>query len=197
MLIGPQSASNGPSPVCLPRKLQSVVRVTGSPPKNKIHAETFSCLTTALSSSHTADRARPPSPPLAELEKLEVSLTPHLSTSADCLVASRGDIPRRFPVKLQLLRVVVVAVLPANPSNINTNWQMEAESHASVPASTDPSVHAGEAKAHAQYHPLQWRVIPGPPARGARESAIPEVCFFFFLSLLPTSSTHTDRLARR
>lgn len=45
--------------------------------------------------------------------------------------------------KLKLLRVVVAeANGSADPSNINTHGQMEAESHASVLASTDPSVHA-------------------------------------------------------
>lgn len=31
------------------------------------------------------------------------------------------------------------------------------------------------AKAHAQLHPLQWRVIPGPSAREKRESIIPRI----------------------
>lgn len=60
--------------------------------------------------------------------------------------------------------VVVVAVVRAsvNPSNINTNWQMEAESHASqsvsqsvcVLASTDPSVHAVKPKRMHNITPL-------------------------------------------
>lgn len=59
----------------------------------------------------------------------------------------RGFIIITFTAKLQLLRVVVtVDRASANPSNINTDWQMEAESHASVLASTDPSVHAVKPK---------------------------------------------------
>lgn len=90
---------------------------------------------------------RPPAPPLTKLEKLEVSLTPHLSTSVKCLVGCRGEILITLAVKLQLLHVAVaVDGASLNPSNTNTDSQMEAESHASVLASTDPSVHAVKPK---------------------------------------------------
>lgn len=93
-----------------------------------------------------------------------------------------------FTVKLQLLHVAVaVDRASVNPSNINTNWQMEAESHANVLASTDPSVHAVKPKRMHNITLLQWRVIPGPPARGKRESTIPEIFFFFACSHLELS----------
>lgn len=76
--------------------------------------------------------------------------------------------------KLKLLRVVVAAADgSADPSNINTHGQMEAESHASVLASTDPSVHALKPKRMHEYEPLQSRVIHGLQERGTRESTMP------------------------
>lgn len=57
-----------------------------------------------------------------------------------------------------------------NSSNINTNWQMEAESHAALLSSTDLCTPLSQKRMHSVYHPLQWRVIPDPPARGKRES---------------------------
>lgn len=76
--------------------------------------------------------------------------------------------------KLKLLRVVVAAADgSADASNINTHGQMEAESHASVLASTDPSVHALKPKRMHEYQPLRSRVIPGLPKRGKRESTMP------------------------
>lgn len=82
---------------------------------------------------------------------------------------------------LKLLRVVVAAADgSADPSNINTHGQMEAESHASVLASTDPSVHALKPKRMHEYQPLESRVIHGLQERGTRESTMPA----------PTSRSH-------
>lgn len=87
-------------------------------------------------------RGRPPAPPLSKLEKLEDSQPPHLSPSAGFLRDHRGDVEMAAAAESQTVAGRRRRGGSADPSNINTHGQMEAESHASVLASTDPSVHA-------------------------------------------------------
>lgn len=99
-------------------------------------------------------------------------LTFHRPRNSSVTTAATSRWRRRR--KLKLLRVVAAAADgSADPSNINTHGQMEAESHASVLASTDPSVHAPKPKRMHENEPLQSRVIPGLPERGKRESTMP------------------------
>lgn len=105
-------------------------------------------------------------------------LTFHRRRNSSVTTAATSRWRRRR--KLKLLRVVVVVVVvvaaaggSADPSNINTHGQMEAESHASVLASTDPSVHDLKPKRMHEYPPLQSRVIHGLQERGTRESTMP------------------------
>lgn len=80
-------------------------------------------------------------------------LTFHRRRNSSVTTAAMSRWRRRR--KLKLLRVVVAATGGSvDPSNINTHGQMEAESHASVLASTDPSVHALKPKRMHEYQPL-------------------------------------------
>lgn len=56
VLIGRTRASNGSLPACLQHKPPTALRVSVFPSKIRSHAKNLSCLTTALSSSHTAER---------------------------------------------------------------------------------------------------------------------------------------------
>lgn len=124
---------------------------------------------------------RPPAPPLSKLEKLEDSPSPHLSTSAESLRGRRGHVEMASAAETQTVagrrrRRRRGWRLGGCLERKHTHGQMEAESHASVLASTDrPSdrperARTGAKKRMHEDQPLGSRVIPGLPER---ESTMP------------------------